>query len=186
MNHLTLSMLNAKALNLKALTIAVAATLLLAGCSDPAKEAEMRMEQIRQKDAPPIPPLPEPERVEDFVYSAGDLRSPFLAPSLVNMQAQAIENNGVKPDVNRVREPLEEYELSQLIYRGKVVAPNGEEYGLVQLPDGYVRDVKVGEYMGKNDGRILEITPTQINLEEIVPDTRAGFVYKKTPLVTPN
>lgn len=170
----------------KALIFCLVATTLLAGCDDPVSQADQAMQAIRAEPAPAIEPLPQPEKVEDFVYGAGDVRSPFLAPSLMNMQSQSNHSNGVKPDVNRPREPLEDYEIADLIYRGKVVAPNGKEYGLVQLPDGTVRDVGIGEYMGKNDGRILEITPTQINLEEIVPDSRAGFVYKKTSLVTPN
>jgi type IV pilus assembly protein PilP len=37
--------------------------------------------------------------------------------------------------------------------------------------------------MGKNDGRIAEITPTQINLIEIVPDSRVGYVEKPASLV---
>ena len=165
---------------------ALISLVVVTGCADRVQQAEMEMQQIREQPSAKVEPPPQPQPVEDFVYSANDLRSPFLAPSLVNLQAQAIQDTGVKPDVNRVREPLESFELDQLIYRGRVVAPNGQEYGLVQVPDGTVRDVRVGEYMGKNDGRILEITPTQINLEEIVPDARAGFVHKKTPLVTPN
>lgn len=166
--------------------ICILSAFVLAGCNDRISIAEAEMTRIKNEDTFNIEPLPQPEKVEDFVYGAGEVKSPFLAPSLVAMQAQAQQTQGVKPDVNRVREPLEEFELSQLTYRGKVVAPNGQEYGLVQLPDGMVVDVQIGEYMGKNDGKILEITPTQINLEEIVPDARSGFVYKRTPLVTPN
>lgn len=171
-------------LKLSALTALSA--LALVGCTDSRiADAQSKMAQIRNEPARPIDPVPEPEPVEPFIYSAADVRSPFLAPSLLNMQAQLEQNMGIKPDINRKKEPLESFELSQLIYRGKVVA-NGREYGLVQLPDGFVKEVQVGEYMGKNDGRILEITPTQINLEEIVPDSRSGFTYKKTPLITPN
>ena len=32
--------------------------------------------------------------------------------------------------------------------------------------------------MVKNDGRIVEITPTQINLVKIIPDSRVGYVEK--------
>lgn len=165
--------------------ICILSVFALTGCQDRISIAEAEMARIKAEDTYQIEPLPQPEKVEDFVYSAGEIKSPFLAPSLLAMQTQAQQTQGVKPDVNRTREPLEEFELSQLTYRGKVVAPDGQEYGLVQLPDGMVVDVQVGEYMGKNDGKILEITPTQINLEEIVPDARAGFVYKRTPLVTP-
>lgn len=172
---------------MRALVLPVLALVALTGCIDNrSSNVEKEMENIRKGSAAPVEPLPQPQKIEDFVYSAFDVRSPFLAPSLLTMQTQLEQNTGVKPDVNRKKEPLEEYELSQLIYRGKVVAPNGQEYGLVQLPDNYVEKVQVGGYMGKNDGRILEITPTQINLEEIVPDSRSGFTYKKNSLVTPN
>lgn len=166
---------------------ALSSLVLMVGCSDRVGIAQAEMEKIRDGDAQPIEPLPEPKPIESFVYSAGTERSPFVANSLLSLQAtQEAQASSVRPDVNRAREPLESYELSQLIYRGKVVAPDGKEYGLVQLPDGTVRDVTVGEYMGKSDGKIVEITPTQINLIEIVPDARVGFVEKKTPLVTPN
>mgnify|MGYP003483729953 CR=1 FL=1 len=61
----------------------------------------------------------------------------------------------------------------------------GQQYALVQRPDGSVASVRVGNYLGLNDGRIVEITPTQINLIEIVPDSRAGFVEKPQSLVSP-
>ena len=163
------------------------ALVVVTGCSDRLSKAENEMKAIRDSGPTSIPPLPEPKRVEDFIYSAGETRNPFVATSLVSMQAaqEAVSSN-VRPDTTRPRGPLEDFDLAQLIYRGKVVAPNGQEYGLVQLPDGSTRNVKVGEYIGKSDGRIVEITPTQINLIEIVPDSRNGFIEKKTPLVTPN
>lgn len=84
------------------------------------------------------------------------------------------------------KKKLESYELTELVYKGKVVAPTGQEYGLVLAPDGLVRDVQIGNYMGKNHGRIVEITPTQINMIEIVEDTRLGYVEKSANLVSPN
>lgn len=161
-------------------------TVTLSACADRVSDAEQKMAQIRSAPAKPVPPLPEPVVIQDFTYSAGEFRSPFLAPSLQSMQAQQSQESAVKPDLNRVKDALENFDLSELVYRGRVVATDGKVYGLVQLPDGFVQKVQVGEYMGKSDGKILEITPTQINLEEIVPDARMGFVYKKTSLVTPN
>lgn len=171
--------------NLKIIAVGLA-VLSLSACTDRISDAEQKMAQIRNEPAKPVPPLPEPIVIQDFTYSAGEFRSPFLAPSLQNMQAQQSQESAVKPDLNRVKDALENFDLNELIYRGQVIAPNGRVYGLVQLPDGFVQQVEVGEYMGKSDGKILEITPTQINLEEIVPDARVGFVHKKTSLVTPN
>ena len=155
--------------------------LSMTGCSDRIGMAEQAMTDIRNQPAQPIEPPPKAELVEDFVYSA----SPFLPPSLVNVQGPTTPIDGVRPDINRIKEPLEQYELSQLVFRGVVISPEGQRYALIQRPDGSVASVKVGDYLGLNDGRIVEITPTQVNLIEIVPDSRAGFVEKPQSLVSP-
>ncbi|MGP4714365.1 pilus assembly protein PilP [uncultured Psychrobacter sp.] len=159
--------------------------LWLSGCSDRIGMAEQAMVDIRNQPAQPIEPPPQTELVEDFVYSANTLRSPFLPPSLVNAQGTSSVTNGIRPDLNRIKEPLEQYELAQLIFRGMLISPEGQQYALVQRPDGSVASVKVGDYIGLNDGRIVEITPTQINLIEIVPDSRAGFIERPQSLVSP-
>jgi len=161
------------------------AVLSMTGCSDRIGIAEQAMTDIRNQPAQPIEPPPKAELVEDFVYSASSQRSPFLPPSLVNVQGPTTPIDGVRPDINRIKEPLEQYELSQLVFRGVVISPEGQRYALIQRPDGSVASVKVGDYLGLNDGRIVEITPTQVNLIEIVPDSRAGFVEKPQSLVSP-
>ncbi|MCH1781345.1 pilus assembly protein PilP [Psychrobacter glaciei] len=167
------------------LLILSAAALAVTGCSDRIGMAEKAMTDIRNQPAQPIEPPPKAELVEDFVYSASTQRSPFLPPSLVNVQGPSTSIDGVRPDITRVKEPLEQYELSQLTFRGVVISPEGQQYALVQRPDGSVASVRVGDYLGLNDGRIVEITPTQINLIEIVPDSRAGFIEKPQSLVSP-
>ncbi len=167
------------------LLILMVTTLWLTGCDDRIAMAEQAMVAIRSEPAQPIEPPPKAELVEDFVYSANMLRSPFLPPSLVNVQGPVDSLDGVRPDITRTKEPLEQYELAQMTFRGMLISPAGQQYALVQRPDGSVASVKVGDYLGLNDGRIVEITPTQINLIEIVPDSRAGFVEKPQSLVSP-
>ncbi len=163
----------------------LASAALLSGCSDRVGMAEQSMTDIRNMPAQPIEDPPQAELVEDFVYSASRKRSPFLAPSLANAQSNTAPLDGVRPDITRPKEPLEQYELSQLTFRGIVTSPDGQQHALIQRPDGSVANVTVGNYLGLNDGRIVEITPTQINLIEIVPDSRAGFVEKPQSLVSP-
>ncbi len=168
-------------------TLLISALLIgvTSGCADRIAVAERDMTDIRNSKSQPIEPPPTPKLVEDFVYSANKERSPFMPPSLLNQQVVNQDDNGVKPDLTREKEPLEDYELSELTYRGVIVAPSGEEFGLVQRPDGIVTNVKIGDYIGANDGRIVEITPTQINLIQIVPDSSSGFVEKPESLVSP-
>ncbi len=160
-------------------------TIWLTGCTDRIGMAEQAMTEVRNSPSQPIEPPPKAELIEDFVYSASQIRSPFLPPSLVNTQAPTATLDGVRPDITRTKEELEQYEITQLTFRGMLISPEGQQYALVQRPDGSVASVKVGDYLGINDGRIVEITPTQINLIEIVPDSRAGFVERPQSLVSP-
>ena len=43
--------------------------------------------------------------------------------------------------------------------------------------------MQVGSYLGMNQGRIIKISPTQIDLVEIVPDGREGYVERPRTLV---
>ena len=158
-------------------------TALLAGCADRVSLAEQKMQDIRNQPSQPVKPPPTPERVQEFNYSAARLRDPFMPPSLMLQATQESQIQGVRPDVTRLKEPLEQFELNELIYKGSLMSQSGELYGLVQRPDGSIASVRVGNYMGKNDGRIAEITTTQINLIEIVPDSRVGYVEKPASLV---
>ena len=85
------------------------AVLSMTGCSDRIGMAEQAMTDIRNQPAQPIEPPPKAELVEDFVYSASSQRSPFLPPSLVNVQGPTTPIDGVRPDINRIKEPLEQY-----------------------------------------------------------------------------
>ena len=170
-------------LQLLVLTL-TAGSLMLSGCTDRVVAAEESMAEIRNSPAQPIDPIPQPELVEDYVYNASHLRSPFLPQSLLTLQSQVENDEGVTLDVTRVKEPLESFELSQLVYHGMIVSPEGVQYGLIQQPDGLVQNVKVGDYMGANNGRIVEITSTQVNLIEIVPDNRGRYVEKPASLIS--
>lgn len=165
------------------LMVCFASVLWLLGCTDRVGLAEKKMQDIRNQSAQPVKPPPTPEVVQAFSYSAAQLRSPFMPPSLMLQATQEKQIQGVRPDMSRLKEPLEQFELNELTYKGTMASQSGEVYGLVQRPDGSIASVKVGNYMGKNDGRIAQITPTQINLIEIVPDSRVGFVEKPTSIV---
>ena len=60
--------------------------------------------------------------------------------------------------------------------RGQIIA-------LIQTPDGQIEQVQRGNYMGMHHGRIVQITPTQIDLVEIIPDGREGYVERPRSLV---
>jgi type IV pilus assembly protein PilP len=42
--------------------------------------------------------------------------------------------------------------------------------------------VVVGNHMGQNDGKIIDITPSKISLIEIVPDGLGGYIERPAAL----
>jgi type IV pilus assembly protein PilP len=58
----------------------------------------------------------------------------------------------------------------------------GVLFGLVQTKDGLVHRVIVGNYIGQNDGKITGITPSKIDVREIVPDGLGGYIERPTGL----
>lgn len=178
-----------KTVSCKALVVAMACSMLLSACtSGRMNEAEQKMATIRENPTPPIEPVPEPELVEDVSYDAGDqgVRSPFMPYSLFLSGAiQQDQQEEIMPDVNRQKSDLENYTLAEFIYHGRIIAPNGQEYGLVRLPDGTIREVKVDDYIGENDGKIKNITPVSIEVEQLELGT-TGFKPRIVSLTAPN
>jgi type IV pilus assembly protein PilP len=67
--------------------------------------------------------------------------------------------------------------------KGSLRNQSGQIMALIQTPDGQVERVQVGSYMGLNHGRIIKITPTQIDVMEIIPDGREGYVERPRSLI---
>ena len=51
-------------------------------------------------------------------------------------------------------------------------------YGLIQTSDGLIHRVVPGNYMGQNDGRILAISESAIELIEIISDGIGGYLER--------
>ncbi len=88
---------------------------------------------------------------------------------------------GVRPDVRRNREYLEQFALDSLKMVGTLNI-GGKNYGLVQSKDGLVHRVLPGNYIGQNDGRVGSVTPAKINVTEIVPDGLGGYMERPAAL----
>jgi len=158
--------------------------VLLAGCaaSTDTSDLERFVEQVRARKATPIEPLPEFKPYETFLYEAYDLRSPFT-PSTTDLTAAARqqEGSGIRPDLNRPREPLEEYALEALRMVG-TLEKDGRRWALIQTPDGTIHRVTIGNYLGQNNGKIVRITEFGVELKEIVPDGLGGWQERETTL----
>ncbi len=154
--------------------LACVGILGLAGCTSADSDLQQFIQQTEQQPGGRVEPLPEIKPYETFVYDDQSLRSPFV-PSQVG------GFNAVRRDTKRPREFLEQFSLDTLKMVGTIRIA-GSIYGLVQTKDGIVHRVTAGNYMGQNDGRITDISPSKIDLTEIVPDGLGGYMKRPAAL----
>ena len=154
----------------------------LVGCDSRIDAVNQRMAEIRNEPALPIEPAPVFAPVPLFNYAAHQLKSPFM-PSSLAAELKIMSGKQVYPNFNRQPQPLESYALESLNMKGSMRGKGNNTIALIQTPDGQVERVQVGSYVGVNQGRITKISPTQIDLVEIVPDGRDGYVERPRTLV---
>jgi type IV pilus assembly protein PilP len=154
----------------------------MVGCDSRIDAVNQEMANIRSQPPLPIEPAPVFNPVPNFLYSANQLRSPFLPDSLAT-ELRIMSGKRVYPNFNRAPQPLESYALETLNFKGSLKRNNGQILALIQTPDGEIERVQHGNFMGMNQGRIIKITPTQIDLVEIVSDGRDGYIERPRSLV---
>ena len=161
---------------LRGLVLAVAA-VGLAACGGDNDDLDQYINEIKARPGGRIEPLPEitPYEVFTYIADAEGVRSPFV-PDTPQASTSAA-GGGIRPDADRSREFLEGFPLDTLRMVGTLDI--GETmYGLVQTSDGLIHRVVPGNYMGQNDGRINQITDSEIGLIEIISDGIGGYIER--------
>ena len=163
------------------LAIVSGLVLLLSGCSGGANHDDLSrfMDEVRAKPKGQIKPLPTFTPYESFTYSAGGLRSPFEPPIKIQAIKQRV-NSDIKPDANRVKQFLENFPVDSFSMVGTLSNSEGI-WGLVRT-EGSVYRIRVGDYIGRNHGRIIAITETGIQLLEIIPSGPESWVERPKTL----
>ena len=156
--------------------------LLLAACGgeefgDLKAELKEKTKDLRGR----IDPLPVVKPYEPVPYKVFDMPDPFSSAKieLVTKSASA-GGGGLKPDLNRPKEPLEAYPLESLKMVG-VLSQKAAHFALVKADRGLYR-VKVGNYMGQNFGLITAISDSQIELRELIQDASGDWTERQSPL----
>lgn len=160
--------------------LSLTATLMLAACGGE-QHSDLR-EFVKAQDKLPvtrIPPLPEVKPYQAVEYNAFDLTDPFKPRKIE--PPKNVATGGIQPDPNRRREPLEGYPLEALKMVG-ILKQKGI-FGLIKTPDNTLYQVKAGNYMGQNFGRIVSISDESIKLKEIVQDSNGNWEEKEQTLL---
>ena len=119
---------------------------------------------------------------EPVPYKAFDEVDPFK-PARIDVVASGAamaSASGIKPDLNRPKEPLEAFPLETLRMVG-TLSQDKETFGLIKAGTNLFR-VKKGNYMGLNFGVITGIDENGIKLKELVQDGGGDWVERVSSL----
>jgi len=155
---------------------------LLAGCGAENEELQEWMERQRREVKPNVSPLTPPKNFEAQPYTSLNAIEPFSNQKLsVALKMETRQPNSMLgAELNRRKEPLEAYPLDSMTMVGSV-AKQAQPFALLRV-DNLLYQVKPGDYLGQNYGRITKITETQIVLREIVQDAAGEWIERASTL----
>lgn len=117
---------------------------------------------VSKRSGRAIEPIPDFKTSASFKYpNKIRRRDPFAAKSGQD------SNDMSAPDLNRKKQPLEAFPLDSLEFVG-FLSRGTEHWALIRAANKVVYKVTIGQYMGRNYGRVLKITPQQVVLVETI------------------
>jgi len=156
--------------------------LVLAGCGGEQEELSQWMEQQKREVKPNVTPISPPKKFVPQPYIALNGVEPFSAQKLtVALKQEAKQPNSLlAAEINRRKEPLEAYPLDSMRMVGSVTK-TGRPYALLKV-DNLLYQVKSGDYLGQNYGKITKISETDVSLREIVQDAAGEWIERVSTL----
>ncbi len=162
---------------------------LLQGCSqiNDTSDLQQFVQETQARPSGRIDPLPEFKAYESFLYRATSLRGPFeqLVRVELSKEEEALgPKDDFKPDFDRPKEPLEAFKLENLRMVGTIhMLEQGELTALISDANGEIHRIKRGNHAGRNYGEIITVNETQLDLMEIVPNGRDGWMKRPRNIV---
>lgn len=156
--------------------------LVLAGCGSDIDELRQWMDQQRKEARPTVTPLLPPKKFLPQPYEAGVGIDPYSPQKLsVAIKQEAAQPNSLlTAEINRRKEPLEAYPLDSMGMVGSLTRDQ-KRFALLKV-DNLLYQVKVGDYLGQNFGRVTKISETEITLREVVQDAAGEWIERTSTL----
>ncbi len=157
---------------------------VMLGCAGGANDSDLTefIDDTKRRPKGEIEPIPSFRPYQAFTYDAQRLRDPFNRPVSELQNLIIGTGEAVAPDPNRPKEVLEEFNFASLSMKGTIRDVKGVLWALINDDQGNIHYVREGNYMGKNHGKIVAATNTQVSVIEIVPDGVNGWQQRPRSL----
>lgn len=160
--------------------VLVAVATLLTACSGRQDDLNRYISEVKARPATPIPPIPSVRTYTPYIYDGLAGRDPFRRSTSEGSDQVVQEGpaTGPRPDLKRTREYLERFELDTLSMVG-TFSKETNDWALIRDPDGVIHRVSVGNYIGKNHGKINGIFASEVQLSEFIADGIGGWLVRE-------
>ena len=164
----------------------VVSTMALAACGGSGgDDLQKWMADQNKAIVPKIVPIAEPKVFEPQPYAQVAAVDPFdkekLAQALKRDGGKSVANSAlVAPELARRKQALEAYPLDTMVMVGSMVRA-GKPVALVRV-NNLLYQVRPGDYLGQNYGRVMKINETEVALREIVQDAVGEWIERPAAL----
>lgn len=160
----------------------VVLAVLLSACTGNIDDLEKYIEAVKARPADPIEPIPPVKTYTPYEYEGLTGRDPFRQSlSEGSDDVRSTKGTGPRPDFDRPKQYLERFELDTLSMVG-TFSKEGFEWALLRDPEGVIHRVPIGDYIGKNHGKVVEISNAQISLSELISDGGGGWIVREASI----
>lgn len=157
--------------------------IILTGCNsvENTKDLKTQIEAKKVNVVGQVEPLPKFKENDLYSYQNINQKSPFQVTMI--SKKKPVQNNftEIQPDENRIKEPLENYDIDKFKMVGTIRKGTQDLEAIMDNGIGTYSFVKVGNYIGKNNGKIVKITIDSIELIEIVPN--GSYRWLERPVI---
>ncbi|MDD9195174.1 pilus assembly protein PilP [Aliivibrio sp. S3MY1] len=165
------------------LIITIIFMLTLIGCKANKEPLNLFYSEAKQKGGAEIEGLSPARSFEVEPYTKVNLRSPFSLPHPTEITSQPLETkNCWQPRSRKKKDPLEHYSLKRLRLKG-MIGVKSDVIALIEIPNGNVVNVRKGQYIGRNNGKLISIQSNKIIIKEILSDGLGCWKKRKFALV---
>jgi type IV pilus assembly protein PilP len=158
------------------IAVAIATAATLSGCAEGTlDDLRQHVATINARAAPPPEPLPPMKPYNVYTYSVveRDPFRPFFEREPERAEAET-GDNGIKPDLDRNTEELEGFPLDALRMVGTLERDEAI-WAVVVATDETIHRVQIGNRLGENHGKIVNIQEDRVDLIEIARDARGRW-----------
>lgn len=172
---------------MKGIVLSLAAVAALSACGgSEQEEIQQWMAEQRTLTRPKVQPIPEPKTFAPQAYTEDTKVEPFSAVKLTQALKRDAQQSAsqsaalVAPELARRKEPLEAYPLDAMVMVGSLLK-QGQPVALVRV-DNLLYQVRPGNYLGQNYGRIMKVGETELTLRELVQDAAGEWIERTATL----